>query len=103
MLCNEEMKQATFWGSLKCMRGERLKAESGLSNRYCLHNIMATALSRTGCSFISGYQKDVEYIASTAFDLIYFELLQQYTSLRKVKRIIADRYSLLTESLSVFY
>lgn len=53
----------------------------------------------TKCDFISGYKKDVEYIDSTAFELIYFEALQYYYSLNKVKKIITKKYSTLVENL----
>ena len=32
-------------------------------------------INRTGCSFISGYKKDVPYIESCAFELLYFNVL----------------------------
>lgn len=53
----------------------------------------------TKCNFISGYKKDVEYIASTAFELIYFEVLQYCNNLNKVKKIITQKYSPLVKNL----
>lgn len=41
-------------------------------------------LTTTNCLFISGYRKDVEFIASTAFELLYFDLLQKYKSIKKI-------------------
>lgn len=41
-------------------------------------------ISTTNCQFISGYRKDVDFIASTAFELLYFDLLQKYKSVRKI-------------------
>lgn len=37
----------------------------------------------TNCQFISGYCKVVDFIASTAFELLYFDLLQKYKFVRK--------------------
>lgn len=56
-------------------------------------------IARTGCSFISGYKKDVEYIDSSAFELLYFETVQRYFSFKKIKSNIAKRYPKLIESL----
>ncbi len=53
----------------------------------------------TKCSFISGYKKEVEYIDSTAFELIYFEILQYYYSFNKVKKVISQKYATLVENL----
>lgn len=41
-------------------------------------------ISTTNCQFISGYRKDVDFIASTAFELLYFDLLQKYKSVRRI-------------------
>lgn len=41
-------------------------------------------ITTTNCQFISGYRKDVDFIASTAFELLYFDLLQKYKSMRKI-------------------
>lgn len=57
-------------------------------------------INRTECSFISGYQKNVEYIDSTAFELLYFETIQRYSSFKKIKSTIANRYFTLEEKLS---
>lgn len=56
-------------------------------------------ITRTGCSFISGYQKDVEYIDSSAFELLYFEIIQRYDSFKKIKSNMAKRYPILIENL----
>lgn len=56
-------------------------------------------IHRTGCSFISGYQKDVDCIDSTAFELSYFETLQWYNSLNKIKSTIIKKYSTLIDNL----
>lgn len=56
-------------------------------------------ITRTGCSFISGYKKDVEYIDSTAFELVYFETVQRYCSYKRIKSTITKRYLALKEKL----
>lgn len=56
-------------------------------------------ITRTGCSLISGYQKDVEYIDSTAFELLYFETVQRYFSFKKIKSNITKKYPKLIEGL----
>ncbi|MDH6306697.1 hypothetical protein M2459_003637 [Parabacteroides sp. PF5-5] len=56
-------------------------------------------ITRTGCSCISGYERNVEYIASTAFELLYFETLQKQYSRNKLKVIISERFPALVEKL----
>ena len=56
-------------------------------------------INRTGCFFISGYQKDVEYIDSTAFELSYFDTLQWYNSFNKIKSTVIKKYSTLINNL----
>ena len=56
-------------------------------------------ITRTECSFISGYKKDVEYIDSTAFELVYFDILQKYDSSKKIKSVITKRYLTLMNNL----
>ena len=41
-------------------------------------------ITTTNCQFISGYCKDVDYIDACAFELLYFDLLQKYKSVRKI-------------------
>jgi len=59
-------------------------------------------ITRTGCSLISGYKKDVGYISSTAFELVYFEILQQYVSFQKIQSAILKKYQTLVENLQFF-
>ncbi|MDL2212926.1 hypothetical protein LJC72_05775 [Bacteroides sp. OttesenSCG-928-D19] len=56
-------------------------------------------IARTGCSFISGYQKDIEYINSTAFELLYFEIIQRYYSFKKIKSNLKTKHLALIETL----
>ena len=55
-------------------------------------------LTTTNCQFISGYRKDVDFIASTAFELLYFDLLQKYKSVRKIDSEIFSLSPQLTDS-----
>lgn len=41
-------------------------------------------ITTTNCQFISGYRKFVHYIDACAFELLYFDLLQKYKSVRKI-------------------
>ncbi len=41
-------------------------------------------VTTTNCQFISGYCKNVNYIDASAFELLYFDLLQKYKSVRKM-------------------
>ncbi|MFT4224330.1 DUF6642 family protein [Dysgonomonas sp.] len=43
-------------------------------------------ISTTNSQFISGYCKDVDYIDTCAFELLYFDLLQKFTSVGKLHR-----------------
>lgn len=53
-------------------------------------------ITRTGCSFISGYKKDVEYINSAAFELGYFDSLQHHKSINKIwKQMLASYFPLV--------
>lgn len=55
-------------------------------------------IKRTGCSFISGYKKDVEYIDSTAFELLYLNIIGLYHQQQTVAKIITSKYqSLITK------
>lgn len=50
---------------------------------------------RTKCNFISGYKKDVDFICSTAFELLFFEYLQNCAIAYKLdKKITSQFYSL---------
>ena len=55
--------------------------------------------TRTECLFISGYRKTVGYIDSTAFDLLYLEVLQNYYSYTKIKSKITKSFHTLAETL----
>ncbi|MFV0419642.1 MAG: DUF6642 family protein [Dysgonomonas sp.] len=52
----------------------------------------------TNCQFISGYRKFVDYIDACAFELLYFDLLQKYKSVRKIDSEIFSLSSQLTNN-----
>lgn len=56
-------------------------------------------ITQTGCHFISGFKKKVGYIDSTAFDLLYLEVLQRYNSYAKIKSKITKSFHTLAETL----
>ncbi len=62
-------------------------------------NNISSFIDSTKCALISGYAKDVDYIASSAFDLIYFELLQRHTKVYKIKDKIFHKYQAFIENL----
>jgi len=48
---------------------------------------ISSFISNTKCNFISGYLKDVDYIESTAFELLFFELFQKFTYNDQLKKL----------------
>lgn len=56
-------------------------------------------INRTGCSFVSGYKKDVPYIESSAFELLYFNVLNTYRTYTTIKKNIISKYSTLVDIL----
>lgn len=66
-----------------------------------LKNI-ADFITRTGCSLMSGYRKDIEFFSGSAFELVYFELLQQFTSLRKIQSTVTKKYQTFVENIQFF-
>lgn len=55
-------------------------------------------ISTTNCKFISGYRKDVDFIASTAFELLYFDLLQKYKPVKRINSKLSKLHSHLLDS-----
>jgi len=45
-------------------------------------------ITTTNCQFISGYCKDVDFIDACAFELLYFELLQKYSCIKKIDSLL---------------
>lgn len=56
-------------------------------------------INTTGCSFISGYKKDITYIESNAFELLYFNVLNTYRTYITIKKNITNKYSTLVDIL----
>lgn len=56
-------------------------------------------INRTECSFVSGYRKDVPYIESSAFELLYFNVLNTYRTYTNIKKNINNKYSVLVDIL----
>lgn len=54
---------------------------------------IAYFINRTGCLFISGYKKTVGYIDSTAFELLYLNVLQECCSAQKIRLKLLKRFS----------
>ena len=62
-------------------------------------NKITDFINKTECLFISGFKKSIDYIESTAFDLIYLGLLQHYNSYSKIKSKITKSLHTLAETL----
>jgi len=60
---------------------------------------IADFINRTGCICVSGYKRKIDYVSSTAFDLIYFDILQQYTNIGTANKSINDQYVRLKAQL----
>lgn len=56
-------------------------------------------INRTGCSFVSGYKKDVPYIESSAFELLYFNVLNTYRTYTTIKKNVISKYPTLVDIL----
>lgn len=56
-------------------------------------------INRTGCALISGYKKDVPYIDSSAFELLYFNVLNTYKTYTSIKKNIVGKYPTLVDIL----
>lgn len=64
---------------------------------------ISSFISRTKCSYISGYKKDVNYIISTAFELIYFDILQNKIADNRLEKYIKIQYPSLVKKLNFTY
>jgi hypothetical protein len=56
-------------------------------------------LEKTNALAISGYQKDIDFISSTVFDVLYFEICQQYKSISALNDKMFNFYGELCEQL----
>lgn len=59
-------------------------------------------ISTTNCQFISGYRKDVDYIDACAFELLYFELLQDHKYIKKAFSMINKLQPVLSMNLGFY-
>ena len=50
-------------------------------------------------ALISGYKKDVPYIDSSAFELLYFNVLNTYKTYTSIKKNIVSKYPTLVDIL----
>ena len=56
-------------------------------------------LNRTSCINISGYKKRVDYVSSTAFELVYFDFLQQFVNIKQVNKKVCLEYKTWSKAL----
>ena len=57
-------------------------------------------ISVTKCNFISGYCKDVDYIGSTAFELLFFQILQEISLVSKIEKKISKEFHSIAKKLN---
>lgn len=56
-------------------------------------------INRTGCTWVSGYKKDVPYIESSAFELLYFNALITFKTQKAIKTNTINKHPILTDYL----
>jgi hypothetical protein len=56
-------------------------------------------LEKTNAAAISGYQKNIDFISSTVFDVLYFEMCQNYLSINALNDKMFDLYGELCQQL----
>ena len=56
-------------------------------------------LEKTNALAVSGYEKDIDFISSTVFDVLYFELSQQYISINALEDKMINLYGELCNQL----
>jgi ERCC4-type nuclease len=56
-------------------------------------------LENTGALAISGYAKNIDFISSTVFDVLYFEMCQNYVEIDAIERNMLKNYKELCEAL----
>jgi hypothetical protein len=60
-------------------------------------------LKKTNALAISGYKKDIEFVRSTLFDLIYFQQCQSSVNIKVIERNIYKYYSNLGKELGFVF
>jgi hypothetical protein len=56
-------------------------------------------LQKTGALAISGYAKNIDFISSTVFDVLYFEMCQNYVELEAIEINMLKNYEELCQAL----
>ncbi len=56
-------------------------------------------LFKTGAVAISGYAKNIDFISSTVFDVLYFEMCQNYVEMVALERNMLKHYKELCQAL----
>lgn len=76
---------------------------SSCSTLNCAPDRINAFLHATGVAMISGYTKDVDWIESAAFELLYFDLWQQYRDIGAFVRRLTSAYNQLIERLGFVF
>ena len=64
------------------------------------HNEEITSfLKKTNALAISGYQKNIDFISSTVVDILFFEMCQNFKSIKSIENKMLDMYGQLCEKL----
>lgn len=56
-------------------------------------------LNRTGALCISGFKKEVPFVSSTIFDVLYFEMCQYYKQMNTIEKHMKNYYGKLMKEL----
>lgn len=56
-------------------------------------------LKKTNALAVSGYKKDIDFVQSTAFDLLYFQQCQKYYNIKKIKSSMKAYHNKLGKEL----
>lgn len=56
-------------------------------------------LKKTGALALSGYARNIDFISSTVFDILYFEMCQNYVEIDAIERNMLKNYGGLCEEL----
>ena len=66
----------------------------GLNKKY-VHQF----LKKTKALCVSGYKDDIDFLPSTVFDMLYFEMCQEYRDIRCIDRDMKSYYGRLVKEL----
>jgi hypothetical protein len=56
-------------------------------------------LNKTNALAVSGYKEDIDFISSTVFDILYFEMCQSYKNIFAINRNMFKNYKNLCDKL----